>query len=92
MNKNRFEQVDEPQPDAITLALRKDGDTATAKVHCPAACSRGQLAEDQVSPDMPAKDGYRSAIRLANEVKAAVVVMDPDGAWDAEWGALYRAD
>jgi hypothetical protein len=92
MSKNRFEQVDEPQPDAITLALRKDGETAVGRVHCPAACSLGRLDADQVSGDLPAKDAYRSAIRLGNEVKAPVVIMDPDAVWDAEWGALYRAD
>ncbi len=92
MSKNRFEQVDEPQPDAITLALRKGGEAATARVHCPAACSHGRLAEDQISDELPAQDAYRSAIRLANEVKAPVVIMDPDGVWNAEWGALYRVD
>jgi hypothetical protein len=29
-------------------------------------------------------------VKLANEIKAPIVVMDPDGLWNAEWGALYR--
>jgi hypothetical protein len=91
MTKNRFEQVDEVQPDAITLTLAKGDEAPTGTVVCPAACSHGRLAEDTTSPAMPAQDAYRSAIRLANEVKAAIVVMDPDGVWNGEWGALYRA-
>jgi hypothetical protein len=30
-----------------------------------------------------------SAITLANRMKVAIVVMDPDGLWKAEWGELY---
>jgi len=39
---------------------------------------------------MPIKDAFRGAIQLANEIKAPVVVMDPDSLWQAEWGDLYR--
>lgn len=92
MTKNRFEQVDEQQPDAITLTLRKHESGPTGQVHCPVAISSGRLEEDSTSPEMPAKDAFRSTIKLANELKAAVVVIDPDGVWEAEWGALYRAE
>jgi hypothetical protein len=92
MTKNRFEQVDELQPDAITLTLRNKEGGATGQVHCPASCSSGKLQEDSTSPDLPAKDAFRSSIKLANELKAAMVVVDPDGVWQAEWGALYRAE
>ena len=92
MTKNRFEQVDEPQPDAITLTLRKQDDAVTGQVHCPAACSGGRLAADSTSPFLPAVEAFRSTIKLANELKAPVVVVDPQGLWEAEWGALYRAE
>jgi hypothetical protein len=39
---------------------------------------------------LPAKDAFRSAVKLANELKAPLVVADPDNVWDAEWGTLYR--
>jgi hypothetical protein len=91
MTKNRFEQVDEPVDDAITLVLAKlEGQDATGTVACPAAISAGKLPADMRSAPLPAKDAYRGAIALANQIKAAIVVVDPDGAWDAEWGALYR--
>ncbi len=92
MARNRFEQVDEPQPDAITLILRKTETEPVAQVFCPAAVSRGQLGEDTLSRDMPLVDGFRSAIKLANEIKAPLVVLDAEGLWLAEWGALYRAE
>ena len=88
--KNRFEQVDEVQDDAITLALRKGLAEPIGTVTFPASVSGGRLQEDQVSQDLPTVDAFRSAIRLANSAKLAIVVMDPDGLWQAEWGELYR--
>jgi hypothetical protein len=88
--KNRFEQVDEKQDDAITLSLRKEGDGAVGTVTCPSALSGGKLPSDMTSGKVPAKDAFRAAIRMGNEMKAPVVVMDPDAVWQAEWGDLYR--
>ncbi len=41
---------------------------------------------------MPPKEAFRAAIKFANDVKVAMVVVDPDGLWQAEWGTLYRED
>ena len=90
MAKNRFEQVDEMQPDAITLALSKDEGNPYGVVTCPALVSGGRLAEDTRSDPLGPVEAFRSAIRLANEIKAPLVVMDPQGLWQAEWGELFR--
>ncbi|WFU36266.1 hypothetical protein QA635_18380 [Bradyrhizobium brasilense] len=91
MAKNRFEQVSEIQPDAITLVLRRDIAGASGSIVLPAAASGGRLSSDQVSAHMPAQDAFRGAIRLANDMKLAIVVCDPDGVWKPEWGDLYQA-
>ncbi|MBR0869392.1 hypothetical protein JQ633_03410 [Bradyrhizobium tropiciagri] len=91
MAKNRFEQVHEIQPDAITLILKRDGDGASGSVVLPAAASGGRLSSNQVSAQLPAQDAFRGAIRLANDMKLAIVVCDPDGIWKPEWGDLYQA-
>jgi hypothetical protein len=91
MARNRFEQVDEVQPDSITLSLAKEGDREGGTVFFPASASNGQLTEDRVSSNLSVVDSFRSAIKLANEMKVAIVVMDPDGLWKKEWGDLYRA-
>ena len=91
MARNRFEQVDEIQPDAITLTFSKDGDQATGVVIFPASASAGRFTEDRISDPLPPVDCFRSAVKLANEMKVAVVVMDPLAVWDKEWGDLYRA-
>ena len=88
--KNRFEQVDEVQPDAITLQLSRDSTGTTGQVIFPAAASEGRLSTDSVSPKLPAQDSFRTAVKLANESKLPVVVLDPDGVWSPEWGELYR--
>ncbi len=90
MAKNRFEQVDEVQPDAITIAFSKEGDEEKGVVVFPASASNGRLAEDRVSDPLAPVDAFRSAIKLANEMKVAIVVLDPQGVWKADWGDLYQ--
>jgi hypothetical protein len=89
-SKNRFEQVDEAQPDAITLSLAKDGDRQFGVVIFPASASTGRLVQDSISEQLPPMESFRSAIKLANEMKVAIVVLDPHGVWKPEWGDLYR--
>jgi len=88
--KNRFEQVDEIQPDAITLALKKDDDKEVGSVVFPASASGGRMTEDRISPNLPSIEAFRTAVRLANEMKVALVIIDPEGLWKADWGDLYR--
>jgi hypothetical protein len=90
MARNRFEQVDEIQPDAITLLLKRASDGETASIVFPATASSGRLSTDQISGQLPVRDAYRGAIRLANDMKVAIVVCDPDAVWKPEWGELYR--
>jgi hypothetical protein len=91
MPKNRFEQVSEIQPDAITLILKRDGGGSSGSIVLPAAASGGRLTSDQISAQLPAQDAFRGAVRLANDIKLAIVVCDPDGVWKSEWGDLYQA-
>ena len=42
MARNRFEQVDERQEDAITLSLWKQGDDTLGSVIVPAGVTRGR--------------------------------------------------
>jgi len=92
MIRNRFEEVDEVQPDAITLSLSKDETGASGMVICPALVTGGRLQQDAISDKLPSIDAFRSAVRLANEIKAPIVVMDPDHVWHPEWGQLYQAE
>lgn len=89
MAKNRFERVDGVQPDAITLTLGRSASGEVGTVIFPATASGGKFSEDKISGELPALDSFRSAVKLANEMKVAIVVMDPDGVWKADWGELY---
>lgn len=86
---NRFEQVDEVQPDAIAVILEQRGDGRWAKVFCPASAHEG-LREDTMSKDMAPKEALGNAVRLANQFKLAIVVIDSNAIWNKEWGELYR--
>ena len=88
---NRFEQVDDVQPDAINLVLEQRGDGQWATVFCPASASPA-LTADRTSGSLPPKDALSGAVKLANHFKLAIVVIDPNGIWKTEWGELYRQD
>ena len=91
MARNRFEQVDEVQTDAITLGLWRRDDDPCGTVTLPARANGPSQTDAMISDPLPAKDAFRAAIHLANEVKLAVVVVDPDALWQSEWGDLFRA-
>ena len=86
---NRFEQVDEVVADAITIVLAQKPDGQWAKVVCPKSAHES-LAADRVTEPMAPKDALSGAVRLANQLKLAIVVLDREGVWKPEWGALYR--
>jgi hypothetical protein len=92
MKRNRFEQVDELQPDAINLTLSKREGEVYGIIVCPPDLTGGRLPEGVASPELGGIEAFRSAIKLANEMRAPIVVVDPDGAWISEWGDLYRAE
>jgi hypothetical protein len=81
--------VNEVQPDAITLSLTRSSNGEVGSVIFPAAASGGKFSEDKISRELPAIDSFRFAIKLANEMKVAIVVMDPDRVWKG--GDLYTA-
>jgi hypothetical protein len=88
--KNRFEQVDELQPDAINLMLIQKGDGQVGIVHCPKTAAPDQLPADLTTPEIPIRDAVIGAIQLANSKKLPIVVIDRDNIWQSEWGVLWR--
>ncbi len=90
MAKNRFEQVDDFQPDAISLKLVKKDDGEVAIIHCPKSAAPDQLPADLTSKEMPVRNAVIGAIQLANAKKLPIVVIDPDRLWTGEWGELWR--
>jgi hypothetical protein len=85
---NRFEQVDEVANDAISVILEQRSDGQWARIYCPA--SAGEGLQNRMSARAAPKDALSSAVKFANEMKLAIVVVDPDGVWKKEWGELYR--
>lgn len=90
MARNKFEQVDEEQDDALNLILSQTPEGQIGRVKAPASAVQGKLPGGIDSGDVPARDAFRGAIKLANDLTLAIVVIDPDGVWHAEWGDLER--
>ncbi len=86
---NRFEQVDDVVGDAITIILEQRSDGQWAKVFCPSSAHDALLA-DRMSESLAPKDALSGAVKLANELKLPIVVLDPGAVWKKEWGELYR--
>lgn len=87
---NRFEQVDDLQDDALNLSFAQTAEGQTGRVRVPHSAVTGKLPGGVDSGDVPARDAFRGAIKLANDLKLAIVVIDPDNVWQQEWGELYR--
>jgi hypothetical protein len=87
--RNRFEQVDELQSDAINLTLIQRIDGQVGIIHCPKTASPA-LSADLTSEEMPVRDAVSGAVQLANSKKIAIVVIDRDNIWKTEWGDLWR--
>ena len=86
---NRFEQVDDIAPDAINVILEQRPDGQWARVIIPKSATDGAPG-DRRSGTVAPKDALASAVKFANELKLAIVVIDPMGVWKKEWGDLYR--
>jgi hypothetical protein len=87
---NTFEQVDELQADALNLVVSQTGSGQNGRVLIPASAQGREDAKEIDSGELPVVDAVRAAIKLANEMKLAVVVIDKDKIWRAKWGTLYR--
>ena len=90
MARNRFEQVDDIQPDAINLTLAKKGDTEVGVMHIPKTAAAQGLPADLTSEEAPAEKALVAAIQFANTRKIPIVVIDRDNIWRSEWGDLWR--
>jgi 3'-phosphoadenosine 5'-phosphosulfate (PAPS) 3'-phosphatase len=90
MARNRFEQVDELQSDAINLTLIQKSDGQVGVIHCPKTAAPDRVPADLTSPEVPARDAVSGAIELANSKKIPIVVIDRDNIWNSEWGDLWR--
>ena len=69
MARNRFEQVDELQSDAINLTLMQKSDGQVGIIHCPKTAAPDRLPADLTSEEIPARDAVAGAIHLANSQK-----------------------
>ena len=81
--------MDEVAVDGATIVLSQRADGQWATVVCPKSAHES-LTEDRITEPMAPKDALSGAAQLANQLKIALVVRDPDGVWKKEWGELYR--
>ena len=92
MAGNEFEKVDSVQPDALTLQLIAQDGMQYVRILCPASATAGRLPRDYDSGPMQGKEGFRAAIKLANDLKVPIVVLDEQDLWPKEWGTLVVPD
>jgi hypothetical protein len=88
--RNRFEQVDELQPDAINLTLIQKPDGQVGIIYCPKSAAPDRVPSDLTSEEMPIRDAVNGAVQLANSKKLPLVVIDRDNIWNSKWGDLWR--
>ena len=89
---NRFEQVDEPVPDAVTVTLWSADGQTFGEVLGPVPPAEGEPPIFIAEQDGPLK-AFQAVVvgcQLANELHRTVVVIDPENLWKPEWGQLQR--
>ena len=97
MPGNRFEQVDDIQPDALNLTLTQTADGQNGAIHVPAAATAVPLPKPIDSGDMPVKDAFRADAKAAWEVGrlshlwrfAQARWMSPDAAERTSWARAW---
>ncbi len=89
MATNEFEKVSAVQPDALTFELSLVEGVQMGAIYCPSTATHGRLPKDYASGPMPAKEAFRAAVQLANEMKVPIVVLDPLETWPHDWGVLF---
>ena len=87
MTNNKFRTVTEPDSRSVTVRLWQSEEGPQGEFHGPTLSGGGQISM-AISPPGPAAGALGSAIQHANTVRADIVVMDPDGVWQLEWGEL----
>ena len=87
---NRFEQVEEPRPDAVTVVLWEEDGHAWGRVLGPAAAEPGQQSLMIAGEDnaFTAHEALAIGCHLGNELHRDVVVVDPHRLWQPGWGQL----
>lgn len=89
---NRFEQVDEARPGAITVSLWSDDGEAFGNIDVAPRAEGGAIVGlVQTDPRTPAMKALAGAIDLANKRGMEIVIIDPEGLWQPQWGEVYRA-
>lgn len=90
MPRNRFEQVDDIQPDALNLTLTRKGEAEVGSMHIPKTATTPALPADLTSEEAPAEKALIAAIQFANARKIPIVVIDRENVWKSQWGDLWR--
>lgn len=92
-SSNRFEQVDEPQPDAVTVTMWDDSGQARGHVIGPVDVehSKPPLVFAGEDGSLMAFQALVIGCHLANEFHRKVVIIDPKGVWKPDWGQLQRS-
>jgi hypothetical protein len=88
---NRFQKVDEPQGDCVTVSLYEVDGVVRGDASGPTQWNSGSLVTEITRQDgsLTAEQAVASGISLANRLGVVMVVVDPHNLWDTAWGELW---
>jgi hypothetical protein len=87
---NSFARVDAPDPCAVTVTIRQDGEATLGEVEGPAPSAGAEKSALTFGRDgsLDAQQALAVGCQLANELGSDVVVIDAGGNWRPAWGRL----
>jgi hypothetical protein len=87
---NSFMRVDAPDPRAVTVIIRQDGENPRGEVEGPAPADGAPLNFGR-DGSLGAQEALAVGCQLANELGRDVVVIDEGRQWRPAWGRLDQA-
>ena len=90
---NSFAKVTAPDPDAVTVTIRQQGETTLGEVDGPASPPGANAPTLSLGRDgsLGAHQALAVGCQLANELGRTVVVIDEGGNWRSAWGRLEQS-
>jgi hypothetical protein len=89
---HRYEQVDHPSNNAVTLSFGTIGGRDRGGVIGPTKliCGRQMTARTPKPGSLTPTKAFAIAEELADHLGLPLVVVDPNAIWNPVWGELYR--
>jgi hypothetical protein len=90
----RYERVDRPRDRCVAVTFWRHAGAPFGSITGPNVSILGSeyRVPSPLRRPSPASQAFTTAEEFARDLAMPLVVIDPEGIWNASWGDLYRAE